>query len=185
MYLQICIYVGVSSLVKGEAIMATTTFKGQPVNTVGSLPAAGQKVTFTKLVKSDLSEATLETYAGKRKVLNIFPSIDTGTCAASVRQFNKLAADMNNTVVLNISLDLPFAQARFCGAEGIKNCESLSGFKSSFGHDWGLTLLDSPLSGLYARAVVVLSEDNKVLHTELVSDIVNEPNYEAALKFLV
>ncbi|MES2801873.1 MAG: thiol peroxidase [Bdellovibrionota bacterium] len=165
--------------------MATTAFRGQTANTIGTLPTIGQTVTFSKLVKSDLSEATTATYAGKRKVLNIFPSIDTGTCAASVRQFNKLAADMNNTVVLNVSLDLPFAQSRFCGAEGIKNCESLSGFKSTFGTDWGLTLQDSPLSGLYARAVVVLSEDDKVLHTELVSDIVNEPNYEAALKSLI
>lgn len=164
--------------------MASLTFKGTPANTIGSLPAVGQKVSFSKLVKGDLSEATNTTYAGKRKVLNIFPSIDTGTCAASVRQFNKLATDMKNTVVLNVSLDLPFAQARFCGTEGIKNCESLSGFKSSFGTDWGLTLTDSPISGLYARAVIVLSEDDKVLHTELVSDIVNEPNYEAALKSL-
>lgn len=164
--------------------MASLKFKGNPVNTIGNLPTVGQKVTFSKLVKSDLSEATNATYAGKRKVLNIFPSIDTGTCAASVRQFNKLASDMRNTVVLNVSLDLPFAQARFCGAEGIKNCESLSGFKSSFGTDWGLTLADSPLAGLYSRAVVVLSEDDKVLHTELVGDIVDEPNYEAALKAL-
>lgn len=164
--------------------MASLSFKGTPANTNGNLPAVGQKVSFSKLIKSDLSEASNATYAGKRKVLNIFPSIDTGTCAASVRQFNKLAADMNNTVVLNVSLDLPFAQARFCGAEGIKNCESLSGFKSSFGADWGLMLQDTVLSGLYARAVVVLSEDDKVLHTELVSDIVNEPNYQAALKVL-
>jgi len=165
--------------------MATLKFKGTPANTIGSLPTVGQKVTFSKLIKSDLSEASNTSYAGKRKVLNIFPSIDTGTCAASVRQFNKLASDMNNTVVLNVSLDLPFAQARFCGAEGIKNCESLSGFKSTFGADWGLTLQDTPLSGLYARAVVVLSEDDKVLHTELVTDIVDEPNYEAALKSLI
>lgn len=164
--------------------MATLNFKGTPANTNGTLPAVGQKVTFSKLVKGDLSEATNSTYAGKRKVLNIFPSIDTGTCAASVRQFNKLASDLNNTVVLNVSLDLPFAQARFCGAEGLKNVENLSGFKSTFGTDWGLTLQDTVLSGLYARAVVVLSEDDKVLHTELVSDIVNEPNYEAALRSL-
>lgn len=164
--------------------MASLKFRGNPANTNGNLPTVGQKVTFSKLVKSDLSEATNSTYTGKRKVLNIFPSIDTGTCAASVRQFNKLASDMRNTVVLNVSLDLPFAQSRFCGAEGIKNCESLSGFKSSFGTDWGLSLTDSPLAGLYARAVVVLSEDDKVLHTELVGDIVDEPNYEAALKAL-
>ena len=164
--------------------MASLNFKGSPINTIGNLPTVGQKVTFSKLVKGDLSEATNTSYAGKRKVLNIFPSIDTGTCATSVRQFNKLASDLNNTVVLNVSLDLPFAQARFCGAEGLKNVENLSGFKSTFGADWGLTLADSPLSGLYARAVVVLSEDDKVLHTELVSDIVNEPNYEAALKAL-
>ena len=164
--------------------MASLSFKGTPANTIGHLPTVGQKVSFTKLVKGDLSEATNTTYAGKRKVLNIFPSIDTGTCAASVRQFNKLATDMKNTVVLNVSLDLPFAQARFCGAEGLKNVENLSGFKSTFGTDWGLTLTDSPIAGLYARAVIVLSEDDKILHTELVSDIVNEPNYEAALKSL-
>lgn len=164
--------------------MATLKFKGQPANTIGNLPTVGERVSFSKMVKSDLSEATNTTYAGKRKVLNIFPSIDTGVCASSVRQFNKLASDMRNTVVLNVSMDLPFAQNRFCGAEGISNCESLSGFKSTFGTDWGLTLTDTPISGLYARAVVVLSEDDKVLHTELVADIVNEPNYEAALKAL-
>lgn len=117
----------------------------------------------------------------KKKVLNVFPSIDTGTCAASVRRFNQEAAQLHNTVVLNISADLPFAQTRFCGAEGIKNCETLSAFRSRFGQDYGIVILDSPLAGLLSRCVIVLSEDNQVLYTEQVSDIVNEPNYTAAL----
>ncbi len=156
--------------------------KGNPINTVGALPALGTQAKNFKLVRNDLSEVSLETYAGKVKVLNIFPSIDTPTCAKSVRQFNLDAARLNNTVVLNVSADLPFAQARFCGAEGIKNSETLSSFRSTLGQDWGLTIQDSVLSGLLSRAVVILSADNKVLYTEQVSDIVNEPNYEAALK---
>lgn len=165
--------------------MAQITLKGKPVQTSGTLISKGAAATNFKLVRSDLSDATLETFAGKIKILNIFPSIDTGTCAASVRRFNVEAAKLTNTVVLNISADLPFAQARFCGAEGIKNCESLSSFRSTFGKDWGLQMQDSVLAGLLSRAVVVLSPDNKVLHAEQVSDIVNEPNYEAALKAIV
>lgn len=162
--------------------MAQTAFKGQPVNTVGRLPSIGETVRFSSLVKGDLSLASQLDYAGKYKILNIFPSIDTGVCAASVRRFNQEAANLKNTVVLNVSVDLPFAMSRFCGAEGIKNCETLSAFKSDLGKSWGLTMTDSPLAGLLARAVFVLSPDDKVLHAELVSDIVNEPNYEAALK---
>ena len=162
--------------------MAKVTLKGNPVNTVGELPKVGQMVSFTKLVKSDLSEVTSDDFKGKNKVLNIFPSVDTGTCATSVRKFNEAATKLNNTTVINISVDLPFAQARFCGAEGIKNAETVSAFRSKFGQEWGLTMTDSPLAGLLARAVVVLSPENKVLYTELVPEIAQEPNYEAALK---
>lgn len=161
--------------------MATITLKGNTVNTSGQLPAVGTVVKDFKLVRNDLSEVSLQNYAGKVKVLNIFPSVDTGTCAASVRRFNQEAAKLNNTVVLNISADLPFAQARFCGAEGIKNCETLSTFRSTFGKDYGLQIMDSPLAGLLSRAVVTLSADNKVLYVEQVSEIVNEPNYEKAI----
>lgn len=164
--------------------MANITLKGNPVHTSGQLPEKSSTVKDFKLVKSDLSEVSLQNYAGKRKVLNIFPSIDTGTCAASVRRFNQEAAGLTNTVVLNISADLPFAQNRFCGAEGIKNCETLSSFRSTFGKDYGLQMLDSALAGLLSRCVIVLSEDNKVIHTEQVADIVNEPNYAAALAVL-
>lgn len=162
--------------------MAQTAFKGNPVQTVGALPKVGDKVQFSNLVRGDLSPASSFDYKGKYKVLNIFPSIDTGVCAASVRRFNKEAASLKNTVVLNISVDLPFAMSRFCGAEGIQNCESLSAFRSDLGKNWGLTLSESPLAGLLARSVIVLSPDDQVLHVELVSDIVNEPNYEAATK---
>lgn len=163
--------------------MSKLTFKGEPANTNADLPKVGQTIKFTNLVRNDLSEVSAETYKGKIKVLNIFPSIDTGVCATSVRRFNRVAADLiKNTVVLNISLDLPFASARFCGAEGIENCESLSTFRSTFAKDWGLQLIDSPLKGLLARAVVILSEDDKVIYTELVSDITKEPNYSAALQ---
>lgn len=165
-----------------KELMSKIMLKGNPINTVGTLPAVGTQAKNFKLVKNDLSEATLESYAGKIKIFNIFPSIDTPTCAKSVRKFNEDAAKLSNTVILNVSADLPFAQSRFCGAEGIKNAETLSSFKSTIGQDWGLTIQDSPLSGLLSRAVIILSSDNKVLYTEQVSDIVNEPNYEAALK---
>ena len=164
--------------------MAKVILKGNEFHTCGEIPATGSVAPNFKLVKNDLSEVSLENYAGKRKVLNIFQSIDTGTCAASVRQFNKAAADLNQVAVLNISADLPFAQSRFCGAEGIKNSESLSAFRSTFGKDYGIQYVDGPLLGLCARAVLVLDEHNKVIHAELVSEVANEPNYEAALKAL-
>ena len=164
--------------------MATLALKGTPAHTAGDLPKVGQTMTFKSLIRNDLTEVSTETYAGKNKVLNIFPSIDTGVCAASVRTFNKEAANLKNTVVLNVSMDLPFANARFCGAEGIKNCETLSAFRSQFGKDAGLVLTDTALTGLLARAVVILSPDNKVLYTELVPDITQEPNYAAAIKAL-
>jgi thiol peroxidase len=162
--------------------MSNIKFKGNPAHTSGELPKVGAKAPAFKLVKLDLSEASLETYAGKTKVLNIFPSIDTGTCAMSVRKFNAEAAKLPNTVVLNISMDLPFAQKRFCGAEGITNAETLSAFRSSFGKDYGLLMSDTPLAGLFSRAVVVLGADDNVLYTEQVPEIGQEPNYEAALK---
>ena len=168
---------------QGVPLMAKITLRGNPVNTSGQIPAVGAVAPAFQLVRQDLSEAKLETYAGKFKVLNIFPSIDTGVCATSVKKFNAEAAKLDNTVVLNISADLPFALSRFCGAEGIGNCESLSSFRSSFGRDWGLQILDSPLAGLLSRAVVVLSPENKVLYSEQVPEIAQEPNYAAALSF--
>jgi thiol peroxidase len=164
--------------------MASITLKGNPVQTSGQIPAKGSASKDFKLVRNDLSEVSLADYAGKKKVLNIFPSIDTATCATSVRHFNQDAAKLANTVVLNISMDLPFAQTRFCGIEGIKSSESLSAFRSTFGKDWGLDITDSPLKGLLSRVVVTLSEDNKVLHAEQVSEIAHEPNYDAALSSL-
>ena len=162
--------------------MANIKFKGNPAHTSGELPKVGATAPDFKLVKNDLSESSLASYAGKNKVLNIFPSIDTGVCATSVRKFNAEAATAPNTVVLNISMDLPFAQTRFCGAEGIANVETLSAFRSSFGRDYGLMMTDTPLVGLCSRAVVVVSADNRILYTEQVADITSEPNYEAALK---
>jgi len=162
--------------------MAKVTLKGNELNTSGILPETGQASPNFTLVKGDLSEATLETYGDKIKVLNIFPSIDTGTCALSVKQFNKLASDLPNTVVLCISKDLPFAQKRFCGAEGIENVENLSAFRSNFAKDFGLEFLDGPLKGLCSRCIVVLDGENKVIYTEQVAETADEPNYEAAIQ---
>ena len=159
--------------------MATITLKGNPIPTSGDLPKPGDAAPDFSLLRSDLSRATLGSFSGK-KILNIFPSIDTPVCATSVRKFNKHASEKGVTV-LNISEDLPFAQKRFCVAEGIDKCESLSAFCSSFGKDYGLEIGAGPLAGLTARAVVVLDSDNKVLHAELVPEIAQEPNYEAAL----
>lgn len=163
--------------------MAQTALRGNTVNTVGDLPSVGSAPSFT-LTKGNLSEVTAADYAGKRLVLNIFPSVDTPTCASSVRQFNQRAAALENTVVLNVSADLPFAQGRFCAAEGIENVESASAFRSDFGDAWGVKLADGPLAGLLARAVVVLDESGKVVHTELVPEIANEPDYDAAISAL-
>jgi thiol peroxidase len=160
-------------------------FKGNPAQTSGDLPKVGSKLPDFKLVKNDLSEATLASYAGKFKVISVFPSVDTGVCAASVRKFNQEAARLKNAVVLNVSMDLPFAQKRFCGAEGIQNVETLSAFRSSFAQDFGLKLSNTPLAGLCARAVFVVNPDNTVLHSELVPEITQEPNYDAALKNLL
>ena len=165
--------------------MAQVTLKGNAVKVEGELPQVGTQAPDFILTANDLSDATLATFAGKRKVLNIFPSVDTPTCAASVRKFNAQANELNNTVVLCISTDLPFAQARFCGAEGLENVKSLSDFRDSdFAVDYGVSIADGPLKGLTARAVVVLDENDTVLHSELVSEIGQEPNYEAALAVL-
>ena len=165
--------------------MATVTLQGHPITTSGELPAVGSEAPGFRLVGPALKEQTLHDYAGKRKVLNIFPSVDTGTCAMSVRQFNQKAAALDNAVVLCISADLPFAQKRFCGAEGISNVQMLSLMRGrNFAKDYGVLLENGPLAGLTARAVVVLDTDNKVLYTELVGEIANEPDYDAALKSL-
>ena len=165
--------------------MAKITFKGTEINTVGSLPQIGSQAPDFKLTAGDLSDKKLQDYKGKRIVLSIFPSIDTGTCAASVRAFNEKAAALENTVVLCISKDLPFAQERFCAAEGIQNVETLSEYKdSSFSDAYQLKIVDGPLAGLLSRAVVVIDEGGKVLYTEQVAEIADEPNYDKALEVL-
>ena len=166
--------------------MASVTLKGNAIHTLGSLPAIGRKAPEFQLTKNDLSIVKLSDYEGSRVVLNIFPSVDTGTCAQSVRQFNKEAAELDNTIVLCVSKDLPFAQARFCGAEGIENVEMLSDFKDgNFGKSYGLSFSDGPLAPLHSRSVVVLDETGKVIYTEQVTETVDEPNYKAALEALL
>ena len=165
--------------------MSTITFKGSPVNTNGSLPAVGSMSPDFMVVKNDLSELRLADLKGRKAVLNVFPSIDTPVCATSVRKFNEKAASHPNVTVLCVSKDLPFAQARFCGAEGIKNVQTVSTFRCEcFEKHFGLRMIDGPLSGLLARAVIVLDETGKVLYTELVPEIAQEPNYDAALAAL-
>ncbi|MDO5535082.1 MAG: thiol peroxidase [Propionibacteriaceae bacterium] len=164
--------------------MAEITFKGNPVNTAGDLPAVGTAAPDFTLVGSDLSDVTLADQAGRRVVLNIFPSIDTGVCATSVRRFNELAASLDNTTVVCASADLPFALGRFCGAEGIDNVVVGSSFRSSFSDDYGTKMVDGPLAGLNARSVVVIDADGKVVHTELVPEIGQEPDYDAAVQAL-
>lgn len=165
--------------------MATVTLGGNPVNTNGELPKKGTKVIDFKLVKEDLSETTLKDFSGTRLILNIFPSIDTGTCATSVRKFNQLAVSLSNTKVLCISKDLPFAQKRFCGSEGIENVINLSDFRDgSFGKNYGLEFIDGKLKGLFARAIIVIDENGTIKHTELVGEVTNEPNYDAAIASL-
>ncbi len=164
--------------------MADITLKGNSIKSVGNLPEVGNKLPDFSLVDSNLNEKGLKDFAGKRKIYNIFPSIDTGICAASARKFNEEAAGLDNTVVINVSKDLPFALSRFCAAEGLDNVESLSDFRSTFGDDVGVTLADSPMKGLLSRAVIVTDENDKVIYTEQVSEIVHEPNYEKALNAL-
>jgi thiol peroxidase len=162
--------------------MASTKLRGTPITIAGDLPKLGSTAPDFKLVATDLSEATLASFAGRKKVMNIFPSLDTGTCANSVRQFYRKLKDKGGVVCINVSMDLPFAHKRFCSAEGIDGVADLSGFRSpDFGKTWGVTMQEGNLAGLYARSVVVLDENNRVLHSELVADIANEPNYDAAL----
>jgi len=164
--------------------MASVTFQGNTVSTTGELPKVGEKAPDFALVKADLSEVSLSSLAGKNVVLNIFPSIDTGTCATSVRKFNEKAADLDNTVVICVSADLPFAAGRFCGAEGIENVITGSTFRSTFGSDYGVTFTSAPLTGLMSRSVVVINSDGNVIYTEQVAETTEEPNYEAALAVL-
>ncbi len=165
--------------------MASITLKGNAINTIGNLPEVGQTAPDFELVKTDLSTTKLSDYKGSRVVLNVFPSIDTGICAASVREFNKEVSNLSNTKVLCISHDLPFAQDRFCGAEGIENVTNLSDYRAGeFGKNYGLEIADGPLQGLHSRAVIVLDEKGTVQYTEQVPEIVQEPNYAAALKIL-
>jgi thiol peroxidase len=163
--------------------MAQTSLRGDPINTFGDLPEVGAPTPPFTLTKADLSDITEVDLVGQRVVLNIFPSIDTPTCAASVRQFNALAGDLDNTVVMNVSADLPFAQKRFCAAEGLENVSNASTFRGGFG-SYGLTMTDGRLAGLLARAVVVLDTDGTVLHSQLVPEIAQEPDYDSALKAL-
>ena len=165
--------------------MAQVTLKGNPVQVNGELPKTGAQAPAFSLVGEGLADKSLQDYAGKRKVLNIFPSVDTPTCATSVRKFNAQANDVANTVVLCISADLPFAQARFCGAEGLDNVKNLSTLRGrEFLENYGVAIADGPLAGLAARAVVVLDENDKVLHSELVGEIADEPDYAAAIAAL-
>ena len=165
--------------------MATITLKGNEINTIGNLPEVGEIAPSFTLIGTDLSAKKLNDFKGQNLVLNIFPSVDTGTCAASVRNFNKTAADLNNTSVLCISRDLPFAQGRFCGAEGISNVVMLSDFNTGqFGKDYGLEITTGPLAGLNSRCIIVINSAGKVIYTEQVAETIEEPNYELALAAL-
>lgn len=165
--------------------MTTITLKGSPVHTIGELPAKGSQAPAFTLVATDLSEVSRADFAGKRLVLNIFPSVDTATCAMSVRHFNADASQLANTVVLCVSADLPFAMSRFCGAEGLANVKSGSVFRApEFGRDYGVLITTGPLAGLLSRAVVVVDEGGKVIHAEQVAEITHEPDYAAALAVL-
>lgn len=165
--------------------MANVTFKGTPVKTHGDLPAVGKKAPDFTLTKTDLTELHLQDLAGKTVILSIFPSLDTPTCATSVRKFNAEASKLKDSVVLCVSMDLPFAQNRFCGAEGLSQVIPVSGFRhTEFGEKYGVTLSDGPLAGLFARAVVIIDAHGKVIYTELVAEIANEPDYAKALAVL-
>jgi len=161
--------------------MAQITFKGSPIRTSGALPAVGAPAPAFTLTGADLTDITVASFAGRRLILNIFPSIDTGVCATSVRRFNAEAAKLANTAVLCVSMDLPFALGRFCGAEGITGVSTASAFRSTFGKDYGVTILDPPLRALLARAIVIIDAKGTVRYTELVPEIAQEPNYAKAL----
>lgn len=165
--------------------MATVTLKGDKIHTSGTLPKKGEKAPDFELTATDLSTKTLKDYKGHNLVLNIFPSVDTGTCATSVRTFNKQASKLKDTKVLCISHDLPFAFSRFCGAEGLENVVSLSDYKNgSFGKTYGLDFVDGPLESLHSRCIVVINKEGNIVHTEQVPEIVDEPNYDAAINSL-
>ena len=164
--------------------MAQITLHGNQINSVGDLPEVGTTIKDFKLVDKSLEEKTLADFNGKRKILNIFPSIDTGICAASARAFNEKAGELDNTVVINVSKDLPFALERFCAAEGLSHVTNLSDFRSDFGNDYQVELQDSPMKGLLSRAVIVTDENNEILYTEQVPEIAQEPDYEKALSAL-
>jgi thiol peroxidase len=165
--------------------MAEITLKGNKINTIGFLPEVGTDAPDFKLVNSTLEETSLADFKGKKVVLNIFPSLDTGICATSVRKFNAEASKLENTAVLCISMDLPFAHNRFCSTEGLENVKTLSGYRdTAFGEDYGVTIVEGGFTGLFSRAVVVLDEKGKVVYTEQVPEIAQEPNYEAALASL-
>ena len=161
-----------------------TAFKAELVHTVGELPQVAQSAPDFELVSSELAPIRTADFSGRRLVLNIFPSVDTGVCAASVRKFNELAAGLENTTVVCVSNDLPFAQARFCGAENIENVITASGFRSAFGKEYGVTMVDGPLAGLLARSVVVLDANGTVVYEQLVDEITTEPDYDAAVAAL-
>lgn len=161
--------------------MANITLHGNPINSAGNLPEVGETLKDFSLLNEKLEEKKLSDYEGKKKIINIFPSIDTGICAASARHFNVDAGILENTVVINISKDLPFALGRFCAAEGLDHVETLSDFRGNFGDDYKVILVDSPMKGLLSRAVIVADENNKILYTEQVPEIGQEPNYESAL----
>ena len=165
--------------------METTAFKGTPVHTCGHLPHTGSQAPRFTLTRGDLTELRSEELKGRRIVLNIFPSLDTAVCATSVRKFNQLAASLDNTTVVAVSKDLPFAQSRFCTTEGIENLIAASAFRSpEFARDYGIEMVDGPLAGLLARAVVIIDETGRIVYTELVPEITREPDYEAAIKAL-
>ncbi|SHF51251.1 thiol peroxidase (atypical 2-Cys peroxiredoxin) [Salegentibacter echinorum] len=166
--------------------MSQITLKGEKINTYGSLPEKGERAPHFELIKSDLSTATLNDFKGKRVILNIFPSIDTGVCATSVRKFNERATELKNTAVLCISRDLPFAQKRFVNDEGLNNIMNLSDFRDrNFGKDYGLEIIDGPFEGLLSRVVIVLDEEGNVIHSQQVPEIGEEPDYLSALKTLL
>jgi thioredoxin-dependent peroxiredoxin len=165
--------------------MAKITLRGNPINTSGNLPPVGSQAPEFTLVKSDLGNLSLKELKGKKLILNISPSLDTSVCATALRKFNQLAAAMNNTMVLAITKDLPFAMGRFCSTEGIANAVALSGFRDpEFGRAYGVDLVDGPMAGLYARSIVVINESGKVVYTELVPETTQEPDYDSALKAL-
>ncbi|RUM52040.1 MAG: thiol peroxidase [Methylococcus sp.] len=164
--------------------MATVTLGGNPINTSGNLPSVGDNAPGFELVNGKLDNVSLQDFANKRKVLSIVPSLDTPTCAVSTRIFNEKAASLDNTVVLVISADLPFAQARFCEAEGLENVVPLSSFRSNFATDYGISIIDGVLKGLTTRAIVILDQQDKVVYTQLVGEIADEPDYDSALAVL-